>query len=71
MSRQNSNNDPLSRENLSLTQDQNLQFLDVLSESVLKVCNVNVVKSLEYEFIQILNNMHLRSVLKEVESDST
>ena len=60
-------NDPLSDESLSVAQKDNLDFIEYITTKSLKVCNVPVMNALSYDFIQILNNMYLQTILKDVE----
>jgi len=60
-------NDPLSDESLSIAQLENLNFIEYITTKSLKICNVPVMNALSYDFIQILINMYLQTILKDVE----
>ena len=66
MSHQN-NNDPLSNENLQIVQKENLEFLEDVLGRTLKVKKIPILQVLNYDFIQILNNMYLREVIPDEE----
>ena len=66
MSHQN-NSDPLSNENLQIVQKENLEFLEDVLGRTLKVKKIPILQVLNYDFIQILNNMYLREVIPDEE----
>jgi len=68
MSHQN-NNDPLSNENLQIVQKENLEFLEDVLGRTLKVKKIPILQVLNYDFIQILNNMYLSEVIPDEEAD--
>jgi len=68
MSHQN-NSDPLSNENLQIIQGENLEFLEDVLGRTLKVKKIPILQVLNYDFIQILNNMYLSEVIPDEEAD--
>jgi len=62
-------NDPLSDESLNVAQQENLNFVEYITNKSLKICDVPVMNALVYDFIQILNNMYLQTILKDIEPE--
>ena len=61
----NQNEDLLSKKSLEKAQAKNLAFLESYAKKTYKVCGVPVLLVMNYELIQILNNMYLQSVIPE------
>ena len=70
MSDQNEN--LLNKENLGKSQAKNLAFLEYFANKSYKVCGVPVLLAMNYEFIQVLNNMYLQSIIpiENIEKES-
>jgi len=70
----NQNEDLLSKENLNKAQARNLAFLETFAKKTNKVCGVPILQVMNYELIQVLNNMYLQSIIPEeegIENEST
>lgn len=68
MSKQN-DQDLLSKESLGYAQAKNLNDLEEYAEKLgIKVFGVNILIAFSYNFIQILNNMYLSTILDEIET---
>ena len=61
----NQNEDLLSKENLEKAQARNLAFLESFASKTYKVCGVPVLLVMNYELIQVLNNMYLQDIIPE------
>lgn len=61
----NQNEDLLSKENLEKAQARNLAFLEGFANKTYKVCGVPILLVMNYESIQILNNMYLQSIIPD------
>jgi hypothetical protein len=66
---QQKNSDLLSDDILSSAQAEHLEFLNLFTEKTLLVNKVPILNCLLYDFIQILNNMHLQELLDDISSE--
>ena len=65
----NYNDDLLSEKNLEKAQARNFAFLETFADKTYRVCGVPVLQCLNYELIQVLNNMYLQTIIPEDDSE--